>query len=759
MKKIIGTFLSLVMIIGTLPGMAVKAETLYSGGEGTKENPYIIRTKADLTAVATNVNNSETSNGTAHTSCYKLANDIDLEKAEWTPIGLSANKGFSGTFDGDGHVVKNFKITQDTNQYVGFFGAVASPTIKNLGIENVQINVTANTKQIQAGVMIGRGGANVENCYVKSSSVNIGGNRYPYIGAFTGSVRKQSEYKNCYAIDCTLNVQSGTSVGGFTANIENYAEHGTGDKFINCYVANVTGAKYSFAHGSHGKQDYNATPTLTNCYTTITETNTGANVFTGVHSATKDAIVAAMTAGGEYVVSADKNNGWPYVDTNNECVWDGTSKSTSLQGDGTEANPYLINTAADLAYLADAINNASTTELTKVTISNKDMYLVGTDKHYKLMADLDMHNESWTPIGSMTRRFDGVFDGNEHTIKNISVTNEKDAEGLFGAIGKNARIKKLGVDGVSLKTKIKTLTGATFERCTGFGGLVGSIMTGGSETSPIIDNCFAKNVLIEPIDKQMGGNYSGGLVGNVVVDSSNTTFYISNSYTYNVTIKNHIDKGAFMGVNAHPSLAGNAVPNIKNCYAGGAITIDNTANSENAKLGKAFAFMYVGGSVAVNGIVNCYTAATTMNEKTSAPADAYTTKIGYNKTATEITTALATDGSSFAADGVINNGFPIFEWEKAAVETDGKAYYVKTLSAKNNSVNLTMVANDASVSANVYVAAYANDGRFISVAEKSASEVVSGGFTTAVPEGTKTIKVFVWTDDMTSVANMQSKTL
>ncbi|MDR2712577.1 MAG: hypothetical protein LBB91_05625, partial [Clostridiales bacterium] len=71
---------------------------------------------------------------------YILMNDIDLaDSGEWEPIGNSSNP-FTGTFDGQGHIIKNLTITGDTYQYTGLFGYTRNSAIKNLGIENIKIN-------------------------------------------------------------------------------------------------------------------------------------------------------------------------------------------------------------------------------------------------------------------------------------------------------------------------------------------------------------------------------------------------------------------------------------------------------------------------------------------------------------------------------------------------------------------------------------------------------------------------------------------
>lgn len=52
---------------------------------------------------------------------------------------------------------------------------------------------------------------------------------------------------------------------------------------------------------------------------------------------------------------------------------------------------------------------------------------------FKLMADIDLSGEKWTPIGSNEHAFDGIFDGGGHIIKNLNVNHSSnDYQGLFG---------------------------------------------------------------------------------------------------------------------------------------------------------------------------------------------------------------------------------------------------------------------------------------------------------------------------------------
>ena len=81
-------------------------------------------------------------------------------------------------------------------------------------------------------------------------------------------------------------------------------------------------------------------------------------------------------------------------------------------GQGTETEPYLIGTEAQLRTVGD--------------------YL---DAHYKLIADITVTGSDWEPIGTRTDPFTGCFDGNRHTISGLAgnaIAPGTAYQGLFG---------------------------------------------------------------------------------------------------------------------------------------------------------------------------------------------------------------------------------------------------------------------------------------------------------------------------------------
>lgn len=112
--------------------------SLFSGGSGTEENPFLISSADQLKAFRDSVNA-----GTTYSGKYiQLTTDINLNNKEWLPIGEKAGDKFSGTFDGQNHKIEWLSITATPeignettfNGYAGFFGAINGGTVKNLSV-------------------------------------------------------------------------------------------------------------------------------------------------------------------------------------------------------------------------------------------------------------------------------------------------------------------------------------------------------------------------------------------------------------------------------------------------------------------------------------------------------------------------------------------------------------------------------------------------------------------------------------------------
>ncbi|MEE0059312.1 MAG: hypothetical protein UE295_00635, partial [Acutalibacteraceae bacterium] len=122
---------------------------------------YYIANANDLFNFATYVNASDSS------ANAKLTADIDLANKEWTSIG-SERRPFTGTFDGQGYTIKNYKQTIRIPGSNGFFGMIQDATVKNFTISG-----QATTACVYNGGNIGVVGmAKAVNAYCYITNVN-----------------------------------------------------------------------------------------------------------------------------------------------------------------------------------------------------------------------------------------------------------------------------------------------------------------------------------------------------------------------------------------------------------------------------------------------------------------------------------------------------------------------------------------------------------------------------------------------------------
>lgn len=115
-----------------------------------------------------NVNNNSFSGKTV-----KLGADIDLENADWTPVGQTGATQFQGTFDGQDYTISNLSIdkTSETGEYYssGLFGWLNTAIVKNVKVNGATVKGNHNVGVI-AGYLEGKG-CTIENCHVTGAAV------------------------------------------------------------------------------------------------------------------------------------------------------------------------------------------------------------------------------------------------------------------------------------------------------------------------------------------------------------------------------------------------------------------------------------------------------------------------------------------------------------------------------------------------------------------------------------------------------------
>jgi len=190
----------------------------------------------------------------------------------------------------------------------------------------------------------------------------------------------------------------------------------------------------------------------------------------------------------------------PILPTNpNTDVWDGTIASGFGGGSGTQDNPYLINTASQLAYLAKRTNEGTNY----------------SGKYFKLTVDIDLNNRNWTPIGigvltgdtyTTTKAFRGNFNGDYHTVYNLYIADTLTTfTGFFGCLY-GANISKLGIVNASINGY-----GCGTSRCTA------GILAGASSNNTYVSKCFVRG----NINISAGSSFVD--IASLIGDHYNTT--------------------------------------------------------------------------------------------------------------------------------------------------------------------------------------------------------------------------------------------
>lgn len=204
----------------------VLAETKVSTTKNgdSEETPIMIKTIDDLAKMKNDL-----------TASYKLANDLDFSagetKTEFTPLFSSATStSFTGTFDGGGYTISNFKQTASTTYY-GFFGYLSAESkVKNVTFDSIETTVTRYS-DTYAGIVAGYIAENteIENVNVTNSTMTIKSTASQktkmYVGGLVGQNMGASiANTNVTDVEITVTPSLECYVGGFIGS--NASTHG-----------------------------------------------------------------------------------------------------------------------------------------------------------------------------------------------------------------------------------------------------------------------------------------------------------------------------------------------------------------------------------------------------------------------------------------------------------------------------------------------------------------------------------------------------
>ena len=560
-------------------------------GDGTASSPYLIANYDDLKKLAS----ATSTDGMVFAGEYfKMAADIDMQNdASFLLISNTSDNAFSGTFDGDGHSIKNWAIDTQEQQklWTGLFGFVGKQgTIKNLCIDkSCDLKFYRNAGAVVA-VLYGT----LDNCrnYADLHTLNgfAGGLVYcAYDNAVIkncyneGNITSSSQNGNMggivYSADPGVTIENAQNAGDVVAALK--SQSGTTANYVGGIAGAARGALSNVLNtgrlvadervGGIAGQTY-ATTTIRDALSLGAVVYAGASDYAGAvaglyadgatyenavfdtqvaiynnvlnegivgkptadiiaggfgdeafwcqpegrypmlkafadedgatlgsyavlfgaddtrESVTGDALLAAaegltwaVSGGGSFAIEGNVLKFTEPESTVTDVLtgsFAGLTKTIPLAampnllpGKGTEADPWLIATPADLMKVS------TTVAANKTGLSGKV---------FAITADLDMAGTAFEPIAADgTTKFGGIIHGNGHEISNLTIDKSgADYAGLIGMLGKEGAVDNLTIKSGTVvgRQYVGAIAGSaegSVEQCTNHADVSGSAYVGG----------------------------------------------------------------------------------------------------------------------------------------------------------------------------------------------------------------------------------------------------------------------------------------
>ena len=439
-------------------------------------------------------------------------------------VGYSSSSTISNCY--------NTGVVTGGNRVGGLLGTTYSGTIANCYNTG---SVTGSSDRV-GGLIVNLGGVSSSSIYMYSC-FNIGNvsSSYastiipPSIGGLIGEVSSGTvRISNNYNFgSITYSDPSAITVGGIIGQISS-----TGDPVIsnNFYGANCDSTLGGInGADTDGQAKYSSaltvdTPKDISWYTTSSNWHTS----------------YSWNFDENWQISSSVNDGYPvlyyqevpidwWTNEGNYSIEWFTSSDKTTYGDGSASNPYIIDSAEDLAGLSWLVytrgqEDNPLVEGTDYTINGTSTFCVFDNKHFIQSENIDLSAHVWQPIGiyytrdgtSRANIFSGSYDGGGHTVSGINTpagdTDAYSYQGLFGYIDSSfdnpMTIQNIGI------------TNSSIQGYRNVGGVVGYAQ------STNITNCNNTGSV-------SGSEYIGGIVGYLSGDGlncSNSGNVIGNAY-------------------------------------------------------------------------------------------------------------------------------------------------------------------------------------------------------------------------------------
>ena len=315
--------------------------------------------------------------------------------------------------------------------------------------------------------------------------------------------------------------------------------------------------------------------------------------------------------------------------------WDGTTKTAPTQD---ESGVYLIDTAAKLAWFADAVNGG------QKAINGK------------LTANINLNGKPWTAIGTSSNKFAGTLDGDE--AHHYTVSGLKGSKGLFDYVDSTGKVKNLSVDAVLTAN-----------------GVVGGIVDFNDGT---VENCLFSG----SVTNSSSYGAAGGIVGKSEGENSVVRNCVNTGSIKNTTVS----YGSTLSVGG---IVGYTYGKVESCYSTGKVYADPAKTTNKAIGGIAGAVKGSSYYEKWGALINCYVIGTvtgpesgigavvgTVDSGTSITNCVYLDTVAHVPAMGNVTAGMtahtadymrsaefAVDMGMNQDDGTLNGGFPVLPWQ------------------------------------------------------------------------------------------------
>ncbi len=546
----VGIFLIAVAIIAGMAGC--------DGDGHTPSEDLEIRTWYDLDAVRDNLTGNHT-----------LMNDLDSTTAGYTELASpTANGGngwepimaygssledstFGGTFDGQGHEIRDLFINRPDEGYVGLFGIVGEGgVVRNIGV--LDVNVTGDTI---VGGLVGRNDGTVSNSY-SSGSVAGAGDGYGVgglVGQSSGTV--SNSYSSC-------NVSGYHRVGGLMGKNDGDVSnsYSTSDVAGNIDVGGLLGGNTGTVRDSYFTGSISG------------DMNVGGVVGNYYHSTVSNSYYDydEILINGENVIT----RGALFHQDFEQWLADGKFLDIDERL-SEEDGYYCINDVNDLKQLLAFGQNATL--------------------NFRLKNDLNLATEPGFYIPYLA----GKFDGNGYKISNCSFNFDFISRvGLFGYLASGGEVTQLGVQNVNISGRMYVGGLVGYSRGTVSDSYSTGSVTGSSYAGGLVGYVWEDSVSDSYSTSTVTGSmsYVGGLVGGIWLG------IVSDSYSTG-SVAGVDEAGGLVGYNAHGTVnTCHSSSNVTGEYIiGGLVASNGEIVSDSYCSGDVTGEGGVGGLVAVNG--------------------------------------------------------------------------------------------------------------------------------------------------------------